>query len=396
MKLGYFTGFYPKLSETFLAHELGVLSDLDKDVIILAVTKGKEKKQHPFVEKIKFPVRYLQPRLFWHYTPLTLYYLFWSFVHYPRGFVASFFYFVLKKKMLKKFLYAANLIHLLKKENIAHLHVHFNSPIKIGLIANSICKVDFSCTVHSQVVTEPYWFWQKVGERVLFIRTVGTHTQKLLLERMNKSDHEKVIVSPMGIDMAPFLKIQPSKTDRVLNILSIGRLVPKKGFVVLLEAAKILQDRDLSFQIHLIGGGPEESKLKLMTKKFNLPVIFYGALEQSSKFFSIFKKCNIFVLPCIVSASGFIDGLPIALVEAMAAGLPVISTRISNIPELVDKMCGLLAKPKDAQDLANKIQSLSSLSSRESKLMGQAGIKRVRDRYNVEKTARNFAKLIWG
>ena len=161
------------------------------------------------------------------------------------------------------------------------------------------------------------------------------------------------------------------------NILCVGRLVPAKGQHILLEACRVLKQEGLQFKVTIIGEGPDSSSLEQFTTINNLKdiVTFTGVLGQNTVR-DYYDKADIFVL------ASFAEGVPVVLMEAMAKEIPVISTRITGIPELIEhEHDGLLATPGDADDLARQIRKL--LKNPELRcVFGRAGRKKVISLYN--------------
>jgi len=140
----------------------------------------------------------------------------------------------------------------------------------------------------------------------------------------------------------------------------VGRLVDKKGLPYLLEACRMLKSEGQSFRCVIVGEGPQRRPLEGMVRSFGLGglVTFPGAVSQE-RVLDLYREAAVFALPCQVMGNGDRDGIPNVLVEAMAVGLPVISTAISGIPELITSgHDGLLVPERDVQALTSAIQTL--------------------------------------
>src|SRR5262249_47447352 len=144
-------------------------------------------------------------------------------------------------------------------------------------------------------------------------------------------------------------------------LLAVGRLVEKKGFPFLLEACRWLKDRGCEFQCQLVGGtGAREQQIISLIDELGLAdtVVLRPAVTQE-ELQQIYQQATLFVLPCQIAENNDRDGIPNVLVEAMAVGLPVISTNISGIPELIEHgVSGWLVPQKDARALAEAIAEL--------------------------------------
>jgi glycosyltransferase involved in cell wall biosynthesis len=177
-------------------------------------------------------------------------------------------------------------------------------------------------------------------------------------------------------------------------ILSIGRLIEKKGFHDLLLACEILRQRGRHFQVEIIGSGPWEYLLQTQTKRLRLQerVRFLGAQPQEVVRES-FRRATIFALPSIISGEGDRDGIPTVLMEAMASGTPVVSTFVSGIPELIESGSnGLLVPPNNPLLLADALGQLLNAPELREKLARAARAK-MEERFSIEKSARELRAL---
>lgn len=142
------------------------------------------------------------------------------------------------------------------------------------------------------------------------------------------------------------------------TIGTVGRLVEKKGIDTLIDAAALLKSKGHTFQVVIAGSGPLEINLKQQAYELGLDqteVQFIGALSHD-KVADFISTLDVFVLPCKQDSQGDMDGIPVVLMEAMLCNVPVISTQISGIPELViHNVSGLLTPPGDAEQLAESI-----------------------------------------
>jgi glycosyltransferase involved in cell wall biosynthesis len=181
-------------------------------------------------------------------------------------------------------------------------------------------------------------------------------------------------------------------------VVSVGRLVPKKGFDVLANACGVLAERGVSVEATIAGPEGEhaaEVRRIVVERGLDDHVTLAGAMSQS-ELHSAYLASDVFCLPCRVLDNGDRDGIPNVLVEAMAAGLPVVTTPVSGIPELVrDGENGLLVPPDEPAALADALERLRrdpALAAR----LGSAGRETVRERFDGEMLARQLASLFEG
>ncbi len=174
-------------------------------------------------------------------------------------------------------------------------------------------------------------------------------------------------------------------------ILAVGRLVEKKGLNYLVEACTLLRERGIPFRCLLVGGGPLRDHLRAQIAALGLAgsVSLLGARTQED-LVDIYRQATLLALPCVVLENGDRDGIPNVLVEAMGMGLPVVSTRISGIPELVDHgRNGLLVPPRDAAALAEAMAALLADPAQRQRLQAEAH-RTITSRFDL---AQNAARL---
>lgn len=218
----------------------------------------------------------------------------------------------------------------------------------------------------------------------LGIITIGTYHHQFLVEQ--GVPNEKIILERQAVDL-PNVTVDRSAVHRGGSrpkVISIGRFVEKKGMRYLVEAAAILPE----FDIILYGYGPLEAELQALADRLDVSnVTFGGALDDTKALWQAYAEADIFALACVRASDGDLDGLPTVLVEAMAAGVPVVSTRIANVPDLViNGITGKLCDPKDALDLSHAIRSLYNLPPERIDRITAAARDHARNYASVERT----------
>ena len=174
-------------------------------------------------------------------------------------------------------------------------------------------------------------------------------------------------------------------------ILAVGRLVEKKGFHYLIDACTLLKERGLTFECHIIGKGEWEARLRgqVAARGIGDRIKLLGALPQD-KVCRAYRQSTVFALPCIIGSDGNRDGLPTVLLEAMATGLPAVTTTVTGNPEIVDDAVnGLLVAPNDVVALADALAYLLT-NQAEREALGLAARQKVEVAFNVRN---NVAQL---
>ena len=196
-----------------------------------------------------------------------------------------------------------------------------------------------------------------------------------------------------GLDLAEFGRADFSSTPPL--IIAVGRLIPKKGFGDLIRACALLAERGKSFRCEIIGEGPLENELRRQIDELCLQnnVVLTGAKPQTQLRRRL-AAANVFVLPSVIDPDGGMDNLPTVIMEAMATGLPVVSTNIGGIPEMIiENETGFLVQPGDAAAMADAIETVINDRSSAARL-GHSGYERARALFSIEKNVRELCALL--
>ncbi len=262
-------------------------------------------------------------------------------------------------KLIYQFMAANHLARILLKRQCSHLHVHFmDVPTQIAMYASSLSGIPFSITAHANDIFENALLLKTKSERATKVITISEFNRQYLIQQGVSED--KLTIVRCATKISTNSKNLDQPTPITPTIGSLGRLVEKKGMDKLIKAIKILKQNGYKPHLQIAGSGPLENKLKMLSAELGISsdVTFIGAIEND-QVPNWLNKIDIFVLACQIDSSGDMDGIPVVLMEAMAHGVPVISTKLSGIPELViPNKTGLLAKPGSAPDIAKKITEM--------------------------------------
>jgi glycosyltransferase involved in cell wall biosynthesis len=214
------------------------------------------------------------------------------------------------------------------------------------------------------------------------------------LEAFRRAAPEQAVeMVPNGIDCAPYVRHHRSaaEPDAPLRLIYMGRLVAGKGLLETIEGLRLARSRGVNARLVIAGNGPEEPRLRQYTREAGLAreVSFVGAAYGEHKA-QLLAQADALALP------SYTEGLPYALLEAMAAGVVPIVTPVGAIPDVVtDGEHGLLVAPRDAESIAQAIAALAADRARLTR-MSAASRKHVATAYSVERVARDFSQLYWG
>lgn len=358
--LGMLLKGYPRISESFISSEILLLEQLGIAIEIYSLKQPRESFAHRNVKQIRADVTYLPEyvipnlwtlarsntrlavRLGRHYFACLGRALSRS---WQRNTTAT----------LRHFLQAGHLCRVrLLDRPIEHLHAHFcHTPTSVALFASELIGIPFSFTAHAKDIytSRPDQLRRKLAQAA-FVVTCTRFNAHYLSQFTNGSTPIHVIYH--GIDPSFFTFEAAQLSTPPYQILSVGRLVAKKGYDDLLVALKMLQDADLDFQFTHIGSGEQAQEIRDFAGTLGLEnrVRFLGTLPHH-EVLHYYRASHCFVLASKIAPNGDRDGIPNVLIEAMATGLPVLSTRVSAIPELVeDGVTGSLVEPSDPVQLA--------------------------------------------
>lgn len=357
----YFTSLFPCWSETFIVREIDELIRLGVDVRIVSL-------KHPVEKMVQNDAQALLDRVVY---PLTGW----------RGFASALAHCL--RHPLRELATVGQLIRglgrhpeVLAKSIVVwwrtlallatvrdmapdHLHAHWATyPSTSAMIAARRLGKPFSFTAHAHdIFLEDHLIAEKM-RRAAFGVTISEYNRRYLADKVSPRALDCMRIVHCGVRPAGFA-FAPDDREPGL-ILAVGRLDEIKGFRHLVDACEVLAQRGVAFECRIIGEGPLRGELEARIAAAGLSgrVSLLGARKQEEVRDAL-SRASLFVLPSVVTSRGDRDGIPVALMEAMAVGLPVVSTRVSGIPELViHGESGLLADPGDARGLADCVQQL--------------------------------------
>lgn len=348
---------FPRRSETFILNEVLELRRQGIPLRLIAIMDPLESWAQPEAEALRHEVVYLRSGP-WASSVLRLIRVV---RRHPRGALTAALWALHRWEMARWRRVAEGLllVDVLDCEGSVHLHAHFaNGPAAVAFVAHLVAGVPFSFTAHAKdLYTSNVNSLAERSAAASFVATC-TGANGDYLRNVVGVDPKKVKVFPHGIALSRFATVP--RRPQPGRIVSIGRLVPKKGFSVLVKACRLLTNRGVSVDCVIVGDGPLRSELK--GQIVNLGLSGRVRLEPGrpqAELLDLLGSAEVFALAPTIQADGDRDGIPNVLLEAMAAGLPVVSTDISGIPEvLTDRRTGRLVPPEDPEALADALQTL--------------------------------------
>jgi colanic acid/amylovoran biosynthesis glycosyltransferase len=275
---------------------------------------------------------------------------------------------LLREAMFRKWGWAPGFVAALRKHRPSVVHVHFGNCAPAGMTIADHLGTPLVVTFHGKDATqsdeemrrshrgrELLARKQRLIERTGRFIAVSDYIRTRLLEQGYPED--KVVVHRNGIDLTYF-DPAAAPSQRAPIVVFVGRFVEKKGGVYLLEAARLLRERGVEFQLVMIGAGPLEGEFRAFSGQHSLPCLFTGFIGPD-QIRDWLGRASAVAIPSVTAANGDSEGLPTVLLEAQAMKAPVVSTFHSGIPEGVQQgITADLVAERDAVALADRLQSL--------------------------------------
>ncbi|EHD1470882.1 colanic acid biosynthesis glycosyltransferase WcaL [Escherichia coli] len=403
MKVGFFLLKFPLSSETFVLNQITAFIDMGFEVEIVALQKGDTENTHAAWTKYNLAARtrWLQDEptgkvaKLRHRASQTL-----RGIHRKNTWQAL---------NLKR--YGAESRNLILSaicgQVVAPLHAdvfiaHFGPAgataaklRELGVIRGKIATIFHGIDISSREVlnhyTPEYQQLFRRGDLMLPISDLWAgRLQKMGCPR------EKIAVSRMGVDMTRFSPRPVKAPATPLEIISVARLTEKKGLHVAIEACRQLKEQGMAFRYRILGIGPWERRLRTLIEQYQLEdVVEMPGFKPSHEVKAMLDDADVFLLPSVTGADGDMEGIPVALMEAMAVGIPVVSTLHSGIPELVEAdKSGWLVPENDARALAQRLAAFSQLDTDELAPVVKRAREKVEHDFNQQVINRELASLL--
>lgn len=357
--LGVLVKIYPKLSETFILEEILGLERLGLSLRLYALAPATDTIIHPAVARVRAPLVTVPASLRGHMAQFVMRHarLFAaSPVHYLRALGTAG-----RRGMQgwRDFMHAGWLAGQLRADGVGHLHTHFISrPADVAELVARLAGLPFSISAHAKDIylSDPHDLQRKLQAASFTVTCTAFNQQTLSAIAPQAPVHRMY----HGVDHTLFHPARRLPAGSVPLIVSVGRLRAKKGLDTLVDACAVLRDRGQRFACEIVGYGEEQARLQAQIERLKLTgdVRLVGKLARE-QVIERYARAAVYVQPSRIAADGDRDGIPNVLLEAMAMGLPVVASRVSGIPELVDhERNGLLVEPDEAPALADAIDRL--------------------------------------
>lgn len=401
LKVAYIMSRFPKLSETFVLYEMLALQQQGVGVEVFPLINERAEVIHPeakpFVERahysaavspnvLKAQVRSLRTK------PRAYLGTWWEVLH---GTFGSANYMLGGLGIIPM---ATHFACEMQRRGITHIHAHFaNHPTVAALVSHRLTGIPFSFTVHAHdLYVDQHMLAEKV-RAAAFVVAISEYNKEFIVRHCGEDMRDKIFVVHCGVDTRLFQPRQKEIAGGPFTIVCVGALEEKKGQTYLVEACRLLKQRGLDFVCHLIGEGQNRASLEQQILQSGLSgVVRLEGGRPRDEVVRMLGEADVVALPSIVTKSGKMEGIPVALMEPLAREVPVISTRISGIPELVEEgETGLLVPPQDAVALADALERIAH-DPELGRRMGKAGRIKVLQEFDLSDSTAKLAKLMMG
>jgi glycosyltransferase involved in cell wall biosynthesis len=396
MKLAYIIGTYPSLTTTFIDREIQALRARNVELEIISIRRASQGEPAANVD-LQRGVRYL--------LPVSVFAVIGSHLHFafsrPAIYFGTLVYLITRPHPNVRstgitFLHFAEgvcVAQMLVRRSCDHLHAHFmDRASTVALIAGRLLRLSYSLTAHAaDIYVSPVLAKEKLSHAA-FVATCTEYNRAVLAQLMENGSRDKLKCIYHGLDLAHYQPVRHLRTGKA-TLLCVAQLKEKKGISFLVEACRLLKGDGYEFECHIVGEGPLHEALQEQICRSSLEdiVTLHGALPHE-QVIQKYSEADVFVLPSIVGSNGDRDGIPNVILEAMAMQLPVISTRHSGIPEVLeDGVNGLLVTPADVRELAHALHYLLD-HPEVGRQMGGQGRQTVARKFDLESNAGRLFK----
>ena len=388
MRIAYLTGEYPRATDTFIQREVAALRQLGVEVHTFSVRRTDDVHiVGPEQQTERAQTFYLIPP-----NPLRMLSAhFWMLLRAPKQYLSALVLAWSTRQsgvaghlyQLFYFAEAGILAAELKRRRVRHLHNHFaNSSCTVAMLAAELSGISFSFTMHGPAIFfEPRrWRIDEKIRRALFVACISRYARSQGMIFAPVERWERMHIVHCGVDPALYSPLEHRAGNR--RLLYVGRLATTKGLPILFEALVNLRSSQEGLSLTIVGDGPDRRALEEMAIRLGVEkMIRFVGYQSQEEVRERLRQTDVFVLP------SFAEGVPVVLMEAMAAGVPVVGTRVAGTNELVEEgVSGFLVPPGDAVSLTARIAQLLDDVELRSRL-GAAARTKVEKEFDVHREA---------
>ena len=399
MRVAYVVSLFPKISETFILREMQALRARGADITVISLKSRRESLAHAGASEFEADTIYVDgaiPAASAMARDLATRPLASgrALARAAAGCAA-----IAPADMLKSLplvAVAARVGRLLRARRVDRVHAHWATyPALVAWAIRRLEGIPYSITAHAHDIFAPNPILRHKILESDFAVTISEYNRRHLARVCGAEAARRVRVLHCGVPLGEYAARETPPPPGRVHLVSIGRLVDYKGFPTLIRAIALLRARGRDVTCEILGDGPLEPMLRLLLRDFGLAdrVRLAGSRPMDEVRRAI-SAASAFALACERGRGGLMDGIPVVLMEAMALGVPVVSTRLSGIPELIeDGRTGLLVEPGDARAFADAIDAVTADRALAERL-ASAARRHVEEHFDVAKSAEALLALM--
>ena len=399
--VAYVVSRFPQISETFILNEILELERSGVAVEVFSLLRDRTAVRHPEAEALvrrcvyatSSPLALAAAQVHWLLRrPGTYLRAWWRAL---RGNAGS-------AKFLSRAPMAVASGALFAREaerrGVRHIHAHYATHTALAAyVAHLLTGLPYSFTAHAHDIYVDRSMLEEKLRGAQFVVAISNYNRRLLESLYGEDVRRRVAVVHCGIDTEVFApRAQPERTPE-LRILCVASLQDYKGHPYLIEACALLRDRAVPFRLTLVGDGEDRPAIERRIAELGLAesIDMLGA-QPRERVAGLLAGADVAVLPSVVTPSGKQEGIPVVLMEALAMEVPVVATRISGVPELIeDRRTGLLVPERDADALAAAIERVRD-DPEGARAMAAAGREKVVAEFDLRRNAAELRELLAG
>ena len=288
----------------------------------------------------------------------------------------------------------------MQAEGVRHIHAHYAThPALAAWIIHRLTGISYSITAHAHDIFVSQSMLKTKVRDAAFVVAISEYNRNFIARHVGEWAREKLHVVHCGIDPDCYAPNQEARAralaqDAPLDILSIGSLQPYKGQAHLVEACAVLRKAGVPFRCRIIGGGEEQHNLERQIAALGLgdSVELLGPRPQE-EVASLLATAGCYVQPSVITSSGKMEGIPVALMEALACEVPAVATALSGVPELIRPgETGFLVSPANPRALANALVQIAEQPEKAAAL-AKAGRALVLREFNLRENVLRLSDL---